>query len=105
MVFIMNSLLPSMFLVIALLTFAFCGVGMMCAEQITHYYTLAGSVPIQLFIVSALLVALTISILPTDTSASAHAFFIQASRPAPDISAWPPLALAFSDGILNTKVF
>ncbi len=96
----------STILAIALLTFAFCGAGMMCAEQLAHYSILAGSVPVQSLVVSTLFLAFAMFILPASTIANVRQPLpIRRSERAPDIVAQSPLKLAFSDGILNTKVF
>lgn len=93
-------------LILALLTFAVCGAGLMCLELLNHYATLAGSIPVQALTLSVLL-----SVLLLAFPVLAEFIGIADRTPAhptgrnPDIVPRMPLRLAFSDGILNTKAY
>ena len=91
-------------LILSLVGIVLCGM-MPCLELLTHYSVLAGSIPMApvialLFwcIASAIVIAsIASSILGTISISSFHS--------GPDPALWRPLQTAFSDGILNTKVF
>jgi hypothetical protein len=94
-------------LLCSLLALTACGAVMMCVEQIAHVTLLANSIPVEtLTAVTALLslcVAATVGF-ATSPGEEISPTLTRDGR-APDQLLRAPLALAFSDGVLNTKAF
>lgn len=96
----------STILLFSLLTFAVCGAGLMCLELLSHYATLAGSIPVQAFTLSMLLSVLLLAFpVLAELIGIADRTVAHPTGRDPDIVPRMPLRLAFSDGILNTKAY
>lgn len=95
--------LISIAVILSLAAVIFCGM-MACLEFLNHYSVLAGSIPVQPLAGLSVLMAVVIAALVAIPH-GAIAVFLPTLHREPDPTLWRPLQLAFSDGILNTKVF
>jgi len=100
----MSSSLTGTLLIISLIAIALCGT-MACLDFFDHYSLLASSMPTATLVIIALLItALGVTIAIATGIALILSKFSRTDS-GPDPAIWHPLQLAFSDGILNTKVF
>jgi len=90
-------------MILALLGVVLCGM-MPCMEFLTHYSLLAGSIPMQP-IVLALTSLLVMSVLIALALQPSLIARVRSFDLGPDPALWLPLQIAFSNGILNPKVF
>ncbi len=77
---------------------------MMCLSYLAHYSFLTTSAPIQPFSALAIIVLFAMVSISDLSPKKPASFFVPTDRP-PEQPLWQPLALAFSDGILNPKAF
>ncbi|HXK36509.1 MAG TPA: hypothetical protein VJ553_02915 [Candidatus Paceibacterota bacterium] len=93
-------------LLIALLAASVCGALMACMDSFSHHSILANADPVPVMVVMAFMLltgaVMTIAVLPQ--SFRSPLSILDRNR-GPDLPLWHPLQRAFSDGILQPKVF
>ena len=102
----MRSLVLGTSLLFALLAASFCGALMACMDSITHHGILANADPVPLMVVAAsfILSVISLTIIAPVRPLLTPLSNVDRNR-GPDLSAWHILQSAFSDGIVQPKVF